>query len=311
MRIAPEITEWLLAGDQSIVYQTKRDLLEVPGAELRSAQRRIALEGWGRSFLDKQHPDGHWGRGPYQPKWICTHYTLLDLKNLGIDPNNERCRKAMGLLLSVKVGKEGGINYARTVEYSDICINGMILNMAAYFVPETEELLGLIDYIIAHQFEDDGWNYGYYLGEITGCFHTTIGILEGLVQYKRSGLKYRRSEVEKAIRGGFGFLLRHRLFKTEKTGAMIDPKMLKLSYPCRWKYDVLRALELLADEKVQYDDRMADGIELLVKKRQSDGRWVLQQKHPGQTHFEMEEVGKPSRWNTLRGLKVLKYFRSA
>jgi hypothetical protein len=311
MQITSDVTEWLLAGDPSVIYQTQKDLLEFPAAKLRSVQNKIALEGWGKSFLDKQRPDGHWGRGPYQPKWICTHYTLLDLKNLGMDSNNAQCRKATGLLLSSKAGKDGGINYARTVEYSDICINGMILNMAAYFVPEAEELPRLIDYILGHQFKDGGWNCEYYSGATHSSVHSTIGILEGLSQYKSSGLKYRRVEVERAIEGGLEFFLRHRLFKSEKTGAPIDPKMLKFSYPCRWKYDVLRALELLADEKVEYDERMADGVELLLQKRRTDGSWALQQKYPGQTHFEMEEVGKPSRWNTLRGLKVLKHFQIA
>ncbi len=309
MQIASEITEWLLAGDPSIVYQTRRDLLGIPVAKLRSLQIRIALEGWGKSFLEKQRSDGHWGRGPYQPKWICTHYTLLDLKNLGMAPDSSQCRKAAELLLSCKRGKDGGINYARTIEYSDVCINGMILNMVAYFVADSEKLPSLIDYILNHHFKDGGWNCQYYEGATHSSVHSTIGILEGLSQYKSSGVRYKRAEVERAVGAGIEFLLRHRLFRSEKTGAPIDPKMLKISYPCRWKYDVLRALELLVEEKVRYDERMADGIEVLLQKRRSDGRWPLQQRHPGQTHFEMEEVGKPSRWNTLRALKVLGHFQ--
>lgn len=309
MQIALELTEWLLAGDPSIVYQTQRDLLGYAVAKLRPVQRRIALEGWGKLFLDKQRSDGHWGRGPYQPKWICTHYTLMDLKNLGIDPENAQCRKATLQLLSIKNGKDGGINYARTVEYSDVCVNGMILNMAAYFAPEAGELAGVVDYILAHQFDDGGWNCEYYLGATHSSVHSTIGILEGLSQYKSSGLKYRREEAGRSIGEGIEFLLRHRLFKSETTGAPIDPKMMKFSYPYRWKYDVLRALELLAAEGIGYDERMADGLELVLLKRRSDGKWSLQQKHPGQIHFEMEQVGKPSRWNTLRALKVLNHFQ--
>lgn len=309
MQIASDLTEWLLAGDLSIVYQTQRDLLGFPESKLRPVQRRIALEGWGKSFLDRQGPDGHWGRGPYQPKWICTHYTLMDLKNLGIESENAQCRKATRQLLSIKTGKDGGVNYARTVEYSDVCINGMILNMAAYFVPEAGELVGLVDYILGHQFKDGGWNCEYYLGATHSSVHSTIGILEGLSQYKSSDLKHRREEVGRSIGKGIEFLLRHRLFKSETTGTPIDPKMTKFSYPYRWKYDVLRSLELLAEDGIGYDERMADGIEHLLHKRRSDGKWLLQQKHPGQTHFEMEEVGKPSRWNTLRALKVLAHFR--
>jgi hypothetical protein len=308
MQVASELAEWLQAGDPSIAYQTQRDLLGLPERTLRPVRRRIALEGWGKSFLDRQGPDGHWGRGPYQPKWICTHYTLMDLKNLGIDPENVQCRKAVQLLLSIKKGRDGGINYARTVEYSDVCINGMILNMAAYFAPDAAELAGLIDYLLGRQLKDGGWNCEYYAGATHSSVHSTIGVLEGLSQYKRADLEYRREAAERAIGHGIDFLLRHRLFKSEGTGMPIDPVMLQFSYPCRWKYDVLRALELLAVEGTGYDERMADGMELLLRKRRSDGKWPLQRRHPGQTHFEMEEAGRPSRWNTLRALKVLARF---
>jgi hypothetical protein len=309
MRIESNIKDWLLEGDPSIVYQTQRDLLCTPAGKLCRVQESIALKGWGRQFLERQNPAGHWGRGPYQPKWTCTHYTLIDLKNLGIAPDCVQCRKATQQLLGMRWGKDGGINYARTVEYSDICINGMILDMAAYFTPEAEGLPHIIDYILSHQFKDGGWNCQYYEGATHSSVHSTMGILEGLSQYQNSRSTYREREVAKALSEGIEFLLRHRLFRSEKTGAPIDPKMLMLSYPYRWKYDVLRALDLIANQKSAYDERMADGIEVLLKKRRRDGRWPLQLKHPGQTHFEMEKVGEPSRWNTLRALKVLRHFR--
>src|SRR5512137_366035 len=117
MKFAEEIIDWLLDGDPAIAYQTMRDILESPERKQRAAQREIARRGWGKAFLERQNQDGHWGRGAYQPKWICTHYTLMDLKTLGIDRANSACRKAADLLLASRQGVDGGLNYARTVEY--------------------------------------------------------------------------------------------------------------------------------------------------------------------------------------------------
>jgi hypothetical protein len=308
MQKADEIASWLLEGDPSIVFQTKRDLLGVARGSLETAQRKISREGWGKAFLDRQNADGHWGRGAYQPKWICTHYTLQDLKTLAISPDNPGCRKATELLLASKTGADGGVNYARTVAYSDVCINGMLLNIASYFTPESSKLNQIVDYILERQFEDGGWNCMYYLGATHSSVHTTIGVLEGLIEYGLTRSKYRSKERANATSEGLEFLLRHRLYKSERTGEPFDPKMQKLSFPYRWKYDILRALEAFVAAKAPYDERMTDAMNELLKKRRPDCTWLLQSKHPGQTHFEMEKVGKPSRWNTLRVLRTLKHF---
>ncbi len=302
------VTDWLLEGDPAIIYQTQRDLLHLPQTTLRQAQQKIAQTGWGCTFLKRQGPDGHWGRGPYQPKWICTHYTLLDLKTLGVCPDNLACRKAVRLLLANKTGLDGGVNYARTIPYSDVCINGMLLNIAGYFDPAVESLHQIVDFLLSRQLPDGGWNCLYYKGATHSSFHSTIGVLEGLAQYRGAGQGYRRSELSRAIANGLEFLLVHKLCRSHHTGKLIDPKMLSLSFPSRWRYDILRGLDLFREADSSYDERMAEALDVLQKKRLPDGRWPLQSKHPGQTHFEMEKVGKPSRWNTLRATRVLKHF---
>ena len=303
------ITNWLLDGDPAIVYQTQRDLLHLPQAKLRRAQQAIARGGWGRALLDQQRQDGHWGRGAYQPKWISTHYTLLDLKTLGVSSENKACRKALGLLLASKTGLDGGINYAKTIPYSDVCINGMLLSMASYFLPRSASLHPIVDYLLQRQFQDGGWNCLYYKEATHSSFHSAIGVLEGLAEYQRAGDSYRQAEVRRSINAGLEFLLVHRLCRSHTTGKLVDPKMLCLSFPSRWKYDILRALELFSQVGAPYDERMSEAIDVLQKRRLPDGRWPLQMKHPGQTHFEMERVGKPSRWNTLRATRVLEHFK--
>ena len=138
--------------------------------------------------------------------------------------------------------------------------------------------------------------------------HTTISVLEGILEYTKNGYRYRLKELQEAADQSREFLLRHRLFRSDRTGNVIDKKWLMLSYPSRWKYDILRALDYFQFAGIDYDPRMQDALDYLEKKRRKDYTWPVQAKHPGQTHFEMEKTGGPSRWNTLRALRVLKHF---
>ena len=138
--------------------------------------------------------------------------------------------------------------------------------------------------------------------------HTTISVLEGILEYKKRAYNYRLKELLKAERESQEFILQHCLYKSDNTGKVIDNSYLKLSYPTRWRYDILRALDYFQFAIANYDDRMQDAINVLLKKRTKENTWNLQANHPGNFHFHMEKVGKPSRWNTLRVLRVLKHF---
>ena len=118
----------------------------------------------------------------------------------------------------------------------------------------------------------------------------------------------RLEELQAAQAQSQAFLLQHKLFRSDHTGEVIDKKWLMLSYPSRWKYDILRALDYFQSAKVAYDPRMQDALDVLKSKQRKDHTWPVQAKHPGQTHFDMEQTGSPSRWNTLRALRVLKHF---
>lgn len=138
--------------------------------------------------------------------------------------------------------------------------------------------------------------------------HTTISVLEGVLEYERSGYKYRLGELRRVAATAREFLLIHRLFLSDRTGEVIDPKYLMLSFPGRWRYDILRALDYFQDAHIPWDERMRPALEALLGKRRRDGRWPLQARHPGETHLEMEKPGQPSRWNTLRALRVLRWY---
>jgi hypothetical protein len=301
-----EIIEWLLQGDISIQYQVYRDLLNTEQKDLRN---RIETEGWGKRFLSLRKKNGHWGEGFYQPKWISTHYTLLDLKNLGISKDCIPIRDTLNLVIETQKGEDGGINPGKTIKNSDACINGMALNYFCYFGLEEEQLKSIVDFVLSQRMDDGGFNCMLNRsGARHSSLHTTICMLEGILQYKNNNYTYRLDELLESEETSREFILQHRLFKSDKTGKIIKKQMLTLAYPSRWKYDILRALDYFHFAGVAYDERMQDAIDVILKKQNKNGTWNLQAHHPGQLHFDMENPGKPSRWNTLRVLRVLKHF---
>ncbi len=300
------LISWLLKGDVAIQYQTCRDLL---GETRPDLQKRIASEGWGRRFMQARHPDGHWGQAFYQPKWISTHYTLLDLKHLNFPPDNSQIQSSIAQVLQNHKAPDGGILPIGTERKSDICVDGMFLNYASYFGAPEARLKSLIDLIVSQQMPDGGFNCRLNRsGAVHSSLHSTISVLEGLWEYAVNGYVYRLAELERIATEAKEFILQHQLFRSDHTGKIIDKRFLMLSYPSRWRYDILRALVYFQTCGQPYDHRMQPALDVLQKKRRRDGTWPVQAKHPGQTHFDMEKTGGPSRWNTLRALRVLRHF---
>lgn len=309
MIISADILNWLLDGDPSIRYQVLRDLTDADESQLKKEQDKIEQEGWGAKFLARAKENGGWGSAYYQPKWISTHYTLLDLKNLGINPYIPIIQKSIDYVFTIPIGIDGGINPGITVNYSDVCINGMIINFAAYFQRAESKLKHIIDYLIKTQMDDGGWNCQYCRkGARHSSLHTTICTLEGLNEYIKNGYSYRREEIPGIMEKAHEFILIHKLFKSDKTGMVIDKRMTMLSYPSRWKYDILRAMDYFWYAGVEYDSRMQDAIDIIISKMRKDGKWPVQAKHHGEVHFDMEKTGGSSRWNTLRVLRCLKHY---
>jgi len=296
---------WLLEGDPSIQYQTNRDLLN---KNKKNVQNKISKEGWGKNFLSLQKEDGHWGKAFYQPKWISTHYTLLDLKNLSISPSTRSIRKIIASVLKKEMNRSYEKKFEMIVN-KDMCINGMVLNYSSYFNSVEKDLEPIVDYLIENQMEDGGFNcMSNRSGAVHSSLHTTLSVAEGISEFEKNGYKYRLKELRKMENECREFILQHRLYKSDKTGKVINYQFLKFLYPSRWRYDILRCLDYFQSSNSKYDERMGDAIDYLITKRKKDGSWPLHAKYPGEIHFEMEKAGKPSRWNTLRALRVLKHF---
>ena len=302
-----QFIDWLLEGDVSIQYQVWRDLL---GVDKKKLQASISTEGWGQEYLSKRKSDGHWGDGFYQPKWISTHYTLLDLRNLNLSPTNDIVQETLELILQNNIADDGGIQLGpSTSQYSDVCVNGMFLNYASYFKTPEIKMHSIIDCLLNEIMADGGFNCRTTRsGAKHSSLHTTISVLEGLSEFQKAGYTYRKEEILRVRKSSIEFILLHQLFLSDRTGQIINKEFLKLTYPCRWKYDILRALDFFQYTGIGWDNRMKAAIDVLKSKRNNEGSWNMQAAHPGQVHVNMEKAGKPSRWNTLRVLRVMKHF---
>jgi len=284
-----------------------RDLTgEAPGA-IAAERSRIAIEGWGAELLAQQSTAGYWGS---EPKWdLTTLWSLVVLKDLGLDSACEKARKMID-----RVEKQLVFKYHSNRPFlhgeTEPCINGRILGVGAYFKEPND---ALARQLLDEQLEDGGWNCEAPKSR-RSSFHTTICVLEGLLEYERAGRKTGRNlaAVTKARKKAENYLLERRMFRSHRTGKIIDKRWLRFTYPTHWHYDVLRGLDYLREARIKPDSRVEEAIEIVVKRRHQNGRWPLNLLHPERIPLEMEtEVGRASRWNTLRALRVLRWYSNS
>lgn len=307
---------WLLDGDPAIRWQTMRDLVGAPERTFARERARVARDGWGARLLSTQDPGGTWAAGGtsdgglYSPKWISTTYTMLLLRDLGLPENNRSARRACALLLDRGLQPDGGVGYgawAKRTRRGETCISGMVLSILSSFNHDDSRLDTIAKHLMGEQMPDGGWNCRRPAGATHGSVHTTISALEGLHRYELRGRHYSRA-ARAAQKRGREFLLNHRLFRSHRTGRVIKPAFTRFSFPPRWHYDILRALDYFQAVDAPRDPRLGEAIDIVRGRRREDGTWLLQNRYSGRTWFEMERVGEPSRWNTLRARRVLKWW---
>jgi hypothetical protein len=310
------VIHWLLDGDPAIRWQVSRDLVGAAERSVERERRKVSRHGWGARLLARQDPTGIWAGGQssdgglYSPKWTSTTYTMLMLRDLGLPAKNRQARKACAHLLDGGLQRDGGINYgvwAKWTGGSETCVTGMVLSILSYFEYEDARLDTIANNLLERQMPDGGWNCQRSHGATHGSVHTTISVLEGLRLYELyRGRKAR--ELQAAQDRGREFLLVHRLFRSHRTGEIIKPLFTRFSFPPRWHYDILRALDYFQAVNAPCDPRLAEAINIVRSTQRKDGRWSLQHSYKGKTYFELEQLGAPSRWNTLRALRVLKWW---
>jgi hypothetical protein len=296
------LTDWLLDSDPSIRWQVLHDLLDAPADRVIAERARVATEGWGARLLSLQGKDGTWGGGAYLPTFTSTHFALQLLRELGLNPASAEARWAVALVRdNVRLEHEGERYFDGEIEP---CINGAIVAIGSYF---GQDVRATVDRLLGEQMADGGWNCEQENGSTRGSFDTTINVLEGLLVHE--GATGATPEVTEVRRRGEQYLLERRLFRRLSTGEAIEPRFTQLFFPTWYFYDILRGLDYLSRAGVEPDERMAEAIDLLESKRDADGRWPIEQTHPGKVHFEMDDgIGKPSRWKTLRALRVLRWY---
>jgi hypothetical protein len=306
-RLPVNVLDWLLDADPSLRWQVMRDITGA-AADVVSAERsRVAREGWGAKLLKLQRPDGQWGDGVTTPVWWSNMYTLIFLRDLGVDPASAPARVAIDRVRAhVTWGAEFGNSpfFAGEVEP---CINGRVAALGAYFGERRD---ALIDRLLGEQLADGGWNCEAERGSVRSSFHTTICVLEGLLAFEQAfGLAVPVSE---ARYRAHEYLLARQLLRRLATGEILNPSWTEFAFPALWHYDVLRALDYFRAAGVEPDRRMNEAIGIVRERRQSDGRWLLDARHKNTLHEEMAgSVGAPNRWVTLRALRVLRWVEAA
>jgi hypothetical protein len=307
----PAHLKWLLDSDPGIRWQVMRDLTDQASGAIAAERSRVATEGWGARLLALQAPAGKWGGAPSGwradlPKqdrdMLITLYTLGVLKDLGLDPASKQARKMIDRIDKRLVFRRLN-NRPFFHGETEPCINGRILGLGSYFKEPNDTLA---KQLLAEQLEDGGWNCEAPQSR-RSSFHTTICVLEGLLDYERAGRK--SAAVTKARKRAENYLLERRLFRSLRTGEVIDKRWLRFSFPPFWHYDVLRGLDYLRTAGIKPDSRVTEAIEIVIERRHQNGRWPLNVLHPEYIPLEMEtEVGRASRWNTLRALRVLRWY---
>ncbi len=327
-----DVIEWLLDSDPAIRWQAMRDLTGAPDDEVNAERARVATEGWGARLLALQQPHGQWPistpsfdskeaeqwwqsldpaqHGTLFPSGTSTTWSLALLRSFGLDPDSAGARRAVALVKdNVQWEHDAEPFFAGEVEP---CINGRTVALGAYFGVDTTPV---VERLLGEQMEDGGWNCDQENGSVRGSFHSTIDVLEGLLEYEQSA-PGNAPDVAQARLRGHEYLLDRRMFRRRSTGQPVEvdrmtdapPAWTQFSFPTYWHYDVLRGLDYLRAAGVAPCERTAEAVELVRARRDEDGRWPLENPHPGELHFAIDDgEGKPSRWNTLRAMRVLRW----
>ena len=346
-----DVTDWLLDGDPAIRWQVLRDLTDAPGEQVAAERARVATEGWGNRLLTLQEPDGRWPtstpafssekaeqwwrsldpsqQGTLFPEWTSIAWSLTLLREFGVEPDAPAVRAAVALVhRNARWEHAGERFFSGEVEP---CINGRTVALGAYF---GVDVAPVVSRLLGEQMADGGWNCEQAAidtapesgsstggngvqGSTRGSFHSTIEVLEGLQEHERSvgGVP----GVSEALARGQEYLLRRRMFRRLSTGEPIQDRQAgraatwtQFSHPTFWHYDVLRGLDYLRAAGVTPDERVTEAVEMVRAKQDADGRWPLENPHDGELHFPIDDAeGRPSRWNTLRALRVLRWYDSA
>lgn len=295
--------EWLMEGDPAIRWQMMRYLLDAPASEWEAERAKVATEGWGARIVAGQGADGEWP----EARWTGTIWSLMLLLDLGMPADEPAVRRAAARQLDRHLPPGAPVDSARLLKEMDLCHLGFWLRYTSYFFPSDPRAAALAETVLSWQMADGGWNCRLRrLPKTThSSFHTTFNVLEGVREAGRAGV-ISPEVAREAEKRALEFMLEHRLFKSDKTGKVVNPNFLDLTFPFTWRYRVMRGLDYLSGTPEIKDPRLSDTFEYLRERQTANGRWVVEKRIPGKVFFHMERAGGESRWNTLFALKAFK-----
>jgi hypothetical protein len=308
------VIEWLLDSDPAIRWQVLQDLIGAPAEEVRAERARVATEGAGARLLALQGSDGSWGGAAWNHGWDSTMHVLTLLREFGLEPTSEEARRAVGRVREGvrwqgwdMDGTWRGLDFVGAPFFwgeVEPCINGQVAASGAYLRQDVQRI---VNRLLGEQLPDGGWNCEAPDNSTRSSFNSTICVLEALLEHERASGG--SPEVTGARLRGQEYLLERRLFRRLSTGEVVDDAWTRFAFPTWWHYDVLRGLDYLRRAGVTPDARVAEAMAMVVSKRDDEGRWALETVHPGTMPVELDEgEGLPSRWNTLRALRVLEWY---
>jgi len=304
--------DWLLDSDPAIRWQAMRDLTDAPAEKIAAERARVATEGWGARLLALRREDGLWETGTSDSEWPSL-LALLMLSDMGLDASSEEAQGAIAAVRDNATWHSRGPWRGTPVFAGEVepCINGRVVAVGSYF---GQDVTGIVERLLGEQMADGGWNCEQENGSTRGSLHTTINVLEGLLEHERA--TGASPEMTGARERGQEYLLDRRMLRRLSSGELIDPAFTLFSFPTGWHYDALRGLDYLRAAGVVPDPRVAEAIDLVRSKPDAEGRWPLENPHQSEMvnarirdlEFDMDErEGRPSRWNTLRALRVLRW----
>ena len=322
MNASGTAVDWLMAGDPAIRWQVMRDLLDAPEGRWRAERSRLEDEGWGAKLLSLQDPDGQWAGGAFLPAdfaweqmrtegqpWTATCWALTQLRELGLDPESPSARRTVQLVgENSRWDHDGQPYWEGEVEE---CINGRTVAQGAYFGVDVADI---VEKLVSQRMADGGWNCEREHGSVCSSFDSTINVLEGLLEFERATGGSVGSRKSRAA--GEEYLLTRGLMHRLSTGELVDQEYLEFSCPSRWRYDLLRALDYFREASVFAetlpDSRLSEAVEHLRSRQQADGTWHLDKTYRGRSWFEMDSgAGQPSRWITIKALRVLRWWENS
>jgi hypothetical protein len=315
------VIAWLLDSDPSIRWQVMRDVLDAPESEWTAERAKVETEGWGARLLSYQDDDGQWAGGAFVPSgfdprewrevgqpWTATTFSLSQLREFGLDPSSDRARRTVELIGANSRWDEGGQPYWEG-EVEE-CINGRTVADGAYFGVDVS---AIVDRLAGERQGDGGWNCERINGSVHSSFASTINVLEGLLEYERA--TGGTPEPQAARKSGEEYLLARHLFRRLSTGEPADQRFLSFLHPNRWHYDVLRALDYFRSSAIltgaDPDPRLGEAVDHVRSRRLAEGAWPLDLSPAGRVWFEVDDgQGQPSRWVTLRAMRVIRWWES-